>query len=284
MMNPESLMMSLAFGSKSGGKTPTGTKQIAINANGVFTEDVADFASVEVSVDVPVDGAEMLNGIVDGSFVGDYVNNDVETIGSYKFYGMYGLKSLSCKNVTIVGSDAFESCSYITSVDLPKATTINYRAFYHDGKLSSVNIPLVETIGDGAFSGCILTGDILLERLKSIGYSSFSNGQFESFTAPVIKTLGGSCFDGCSKLKKVDMLGGDKSSIANYAFSSCPVLETLIIRGTDGVTSLGAASKIDQCTNITVYVPDALVDAYKAATNWSAIADRIVGLSTYTES
>lgn len=283
MMNPESLMMSLAFGS-GGGKKPTGTKSIAINANGTVTEDVAEFASVEVSVDVPVYGAETLNGIVDGSFVGDYVNNDIETIGSYKFYGMQGLKSVSFGNVSIVGSNAFEYCSYLVSADLPKAITINRSSFYQNQNLSSLNIPLVETIGDNAFYGCKLTGDILFEHLKSIGNSAFVNGKFESFTAPVLKTLGGSCFSGCSKLKKIDILGGANSSIANYAFSSCSVLETLIIRGTDGVTSLGAASKIDKCTNITVYVPDELVDSYKSATNWATIADRIVGLSTYTES
>lgn len=43
-----------AIGSISTGTTPIGTKQVSITQNGTITEDVTDYASAEISVNVPM--------------------------------------------------------------------------------------------------------------------------------------------------------------------------------------------------------------------------------------
>lgn len=53
------------------GTTPTGTKQISITANGTTTEDVTNYASAEITVNVPSSGASLpsiITKIDGGSF------------------------------------------------------------------------------------------------------------------------------------------------------------------------------------------------------------------------
>lgn len=69
-------------------------------------------------------------------------------------------------------------------------------------------------------------------------------------------------------------------------FQSSPNLTALILRCADGVTlsSVNAFTKtpIEAGTGY-VYVPSALVDSYKTATNWSAYADQIRAIEDYPE-
>lgn len=59
--------------------------------------------------------------------------------------------------------------------------------------------------------------------------------------------------------------------------------KALIIRDITAVPTMeNTVAELKDTLN--VYVPDDLVDAFKAATNWSAFGDRIKPLSTYVES
>ena len=75
-------------------------------------------------------------------------------------------------------------------------------------------------------------------------------------------------------------------SIANYAFHKCLAMSALILRNTDGICSLIKANAFDS-TPITsgtgyIYVPSALIEQYKAATNWSTYASQFRALEDYT--
>ena len=93
----------------------------------------------------------------------------------------------------------------------------------------------------------------------------------------------GGVFFGCTSLTSVD-IGANCTTIGRYAFRNCSALATFIVRraGADStqITSL-AATDVFQNTPSTmkIYVPDASVDIYKAAANWSTYASRIYGLS-----
>jgi hypothetical protein len=85
-------------------------------------------------------------------------------------------------------------------------------------------------------------------------------------------------FEGCSALTELEF-SSTLTSIGNSSFSGCTsILEYTflsIIPPTSGLTpfaGINAACKI--------YVPDASVAAYKAATNWTVVANYIYPLST----
>jgi hypothetical protein len=58
-------------------------------------------------------------------------------------------------------------------------------------------------------------------------------------------------------------------------------LTTLILRKTDGICTMPYASTVG--SGVKVYVPSALVEEYKVATNWSAIANNIYAIEDYPD-
>jgi hypothetical protein len=92
-----------------------------------------------------------------------------------------------------------------------------------------------------------------------------------------ITFIGVNAFYDCSSLATVDL--PEATSIGDSAFSSCSSLTTVILRNTEQVVTLSNTNAFSGAANAIIYVPDSLVDSYKAANNWSTYADRIKGLS-----
>jgi hypothetical protein len=99
-----------------------------------------------------------------------------------------------------------------------------------------------------------------------------------------IAKVGVKAFWSCTALTVVDL--PNVTSIANDAFNSCSSLETFILRSSTVATmgnsnafkNSGIASGIGY-----IYVPSALVDNYKTATNWSTYAAQIRAIEDYPE-
>ena len=109
----------------------------------------------------------------------------------------------------------------------------------------------VESIGGTAFLGC-----------NSLTSASFL----------VVTSIGDVAFHSCSNLTSVSF--PVVTDIAKKAFFSCNKLTTMYI-GTESntVCTLGVDAIPSSVTDI--YVPEALVDLYKTANNWSSFADKI---------
>ena len=90
---------------------------------------------------------------------------------------------------------------------------------------------------------------------------------------PVATSIGDSAFGYCSALTSVSLPMA--TSIGSDAFYSCSKLTTMYI-GTesDTVCTLSNTSAIPSSVT-DIYVPEALVDSYKTATNWSSFASKI---------
>ena len=88
-----------------------------------------------------------------------------------------------------------------------------------------------------------------------------------------VTTIGDNAFRGCNGLTSVT-IPNSVTVIGNYAFSGCRGLTSVTIQATIPPT-LGGTSVFNNTNNCPIYVPAESVDAYKTATNWSSLADRI---------
>lgn len=187
---------------------------------------------------------------------------------------------LALTNVTTLDSYAFQNCTALSSVDLSKITKTGIYAFQNCTSLQLPDISNIVTYGAWTFSGCTaLTGDIVLTNVVgAMPDRVFHKTGILSFEAPYVTAIGANFFQNSPSLKKV-ILGEGMTSIGSSAFSACVELTALIVLATTPPTLDNSA--FDYANKYSVYVPDASVDAYKAATRWSSIASKIKPLSQY---
>ena len=231
------------------------------------------------------------------------------SIKDYAFLGCDGLSSVNFPNVTSIGTQTFRLCGNLVSVNFPSAKTIGQYCFRDDSNLATANFPNVTSLSSYAFEDCSNLSQLVLGELTSIGSqafiqttnlvidfvaakvptidtSTFSSSGIKSYTGPFTKTIGMYSFRGCPNLTKVDIgesLTSAGTISGSYAFQNSENLTSLIIRTPGYVWKLSVANAfgntpIESGTGY-IYVPDDLVDSYKAATNWSTFADQIKPIS-----
>ena len=163
--------------------------------------------------------------------------------------------------VTNIGDYAFCKAP-VTSVDFPNVTGIKEGAFYYCENLETINFPKLKNMGISAFGRC----------------TNLRNAVFPELEGGVINAFGGD-----NELVSADL--SKASGLYSGAFLDCPKLVTVILRKVDGICTL-SSTDIFKNTPIKsgtgyVYVPAALVDSYKAATNWTVHADQIRAIEDY---
>ncbi len=106
--------------------------------------------------------------------------DSMETIDTYAFYYCTALPTINTGGTTYVGNRAFERCSAMTHIDLPKVETIgdgvadNY-VFYYCSKLVSVSAPCLYQVNNGyTFAYCTSLREIILgsEQTVTLGSSN----------------------------------------------------------------------------------------------------------------
>ena len=207
------------------------------------------------------------------------------SIGTYAFYQCDLLASVNIPLATSIGDYAFAKCTSITDVNYPLVTSVGGYAFQYCDLLTSANFPLVRVIGSGLFQYCDLLTSVNFPSATNIGTNGFCyctslvSAKFESVT-----TVSQYAFQGCSKLETIDFhkvtsFGG------TFIFNRCSKLTTVIIRS-ETVCKMSNANVLSNTPIKSgtgyVYVPSALVDTYKAATNWSTYANQFRALEDYT--
>ena len=132
----------------------------------------------------------------------------------------------------VIGNDAFNGCSGLTSITIPNSvTSIDYGAFWNCTGLTSITIPnSVTSIDYNAFRGCTgLTSIVIGNSVTSIGNNAFRD---------------------CTGLTSI-VIGNSVTSIGDYAFYKCTGLTSVEIP--NSVTSIGDGAFCD-CSGLrTVY-------------------------------
>lgn len=183
-------------------------------------------------------------------------------IDQYTFSGCRSLKALIFPyTLTSLAASVCASCSSMTSVSLPYAiTTLNTSAFETCYILKSLNLPPLITSIPASFlsSNNCITKVIIPEGVTSLMNNAFSaaTGLTTIFLPTTINTI-------------------------NKSFGTCTSLGEVHIKATQPPT-LSASTVFTDSTlpsDLKIYVPysedHSVLDAYKAATNWSAVADKI---------
>ena len=158
-------------------------------------------------------------------------------------------------------------------------------ALAFDATIEKASFENVQSTGEHVFYQCYGLKDVYLPNLTTPGTYVFREcSALESLTLPKVTALQYGLCQSSKKLAYVD--ASSITSIANAAFLDCAELATLILRNNKVATL--AATRAFSGTPIAsgtgfVYVPDGLVDSYKAATNWSTYADQIKPLSELGE-
>lgn len=223
-----------------------GTDQIAWDSTKGFGDEVDAIAGSDE------------DAIIQRTISGAYLNDRITTVGTSAFFGCQALTAIDLPNVTQVKRNAFESCNRLQTINLPKVTDLGSRVFTSSA-IQQADFPLVTTIGDGCF---------------------YVAKSLTSANLPLVAALPADAFR-LSAIQTADFAA--VTNINRTAFTDCQILETLIIRTPSVcvISDISVAlrgSKIASGTGY-IYVPDNLVDSYKTATNWVALANQIKPIS-----
>lgn len=202
--------------------------------------------------------------------------NTLKTIGSNTFNGYTALKTITIENGASginVGAGAFSRLS--------SSTTFN------------VDPNVFVSLGSNAFNGTSIWNEVTFTNVTRLDYQVFRGSTISKIKLPSVETMAGDndyegIFSYCPNLVLVD-IGENCSSIGSNSLGRFVGTSgnnvTVVVRATTPPSLTGALINTSwvYATVGELYVPDASVDAYKAATNWSRYADIIKPLSEYVE-
>lgn len=195
-----------------------------------------------------------------------------ETLTSIYQYSFYNYTALTkChipSSVVSIGEKAFYGSPISSSLNLPNLTTIDSRAFDGSDISEIVSLGNITTLPDGVWFSSQhrgvfsrnknLSSVVLPKTLTTVGYGAFSYcTSLSEITLPSsITRIGEGSFIN-TNLSTLVCLATTPPTLENVAFSNTPIAS-----GTGFI-----------------YVPDASVADYKAATNWAQYASQIKPMS-----
>ena len=213
---------------------------------------------------------------------------------SYFVFGMASrMQTFTAPMGTIFsGSRLFERCTALRAFIAP-AVLPDTQTFYNAATIRIVSTVKGNVLGDSFFNtaitrlNCDLTTANQAQALERVHIKAV-NGQVGKFsscrsllevTIPAdATTFVAAAFNGDNALRRVTCLG-DIASIPAQLFQRCYSLRFVDFTHCTAVPTLANVNAFDQTNpQLEIRVPASLADAWKAATNWSSLADHIVGV------
>ena len=236
----------------------------------------------------------------DGTFINDTIfymcHNLVsviipETITSINdaiFYYCSNLTNVVLpKTLTFIGDRVFHYCSKLITISIPNGVTSIGNCFSNSG-LIYIDLPNSVTTLEGTFSSATKLKRInsnvdgecnIPDSVTTIGYQTLN--QCKSLTSIYIPnsvtSIGNGVFSSNQNNLKQITIGSGITSIGNQVTTNSYSIQSITINATTPPT---ISELTWQSTTCPIYVPAESVDAYKTATNWSSLADRIQAIPT----
>lgn len=196
---------------------------------------------------------ELINALLEGTLTGDFCDNTLKTIGGFGLSNQQ-IQSVNCPLVETLGAGAFYNCDNLTDVNLPSAYDFSAgEAFNSCDSLSKIVLPSATHIGRRTFGN--------MGRLKIIDLPALELCEFQSFSA-------------CSQLIAIAIRS---SNVAVARRSDFIEVSCYHFHGTVNATYNPNGEKDGY-----FYVPKALIEDYKVATNWTTYDDRFRALEDFT--
>lgn len=236
------------------------------------------------------------------SLAGIELSDNLTSIPAYCFYKCSSISSLKMPSrLESLGQSAFSECSGLTRISLPgKVKRIPSALFYKCTSLKEIEMTeAIEEIDSQAFEGCVSLMSFQVPELVITIPSSMLRGCSSLNTIIMhdgITKIESYAFGYCTSLKDV-YLPKNISELAYGLFEGCIKLESISIQ--EKITKIGS-SVFKRCQSLkhvtilapqppTIYndcftdaspelhivVPQAAVDAYKAASGWNQYASVI---------
>ena len=146
--------------------------------------------------------------------------------------------------------------------------------------LKKVNLPNVKSMVAYVFAGCTSLTEVILPNVERIYMSTFDGcTALTELEFPLVDGLyNNGNMKNCINLRKV-VFGRKKCStnyISQWNFQNCTSLETIVIKSEKvwelkNINNFEGSTFAEGGTGGTVYVPQALIEQYQQATNWSTL-------------
>lgn len=219
----------------------------------------------------------------------------VTTIANNTFQVCGRLESISIpQNVEVEGYATFNQATQLRVIVIQSITNV-FRTFYN-----CINLRAIAGPGTMGYTDKYTLTNTAVRQLNAAVTAAYTvqslervhikavNGQVGDFSAcrslvevtiPAdATTFVAAAFQGDNALRRVTCLG-DIASIPAQVFQRCYPLRFVDFTHCTAVPTLANVNAFDQThAQLEIRVPASLVDAWKAATNWSSLADHIVGV------
>ena len=206
------------------------------------------------------------------------------TINRYSFSGNTEIQSFDelklFTGLQNIDAYAFSKCTALRSISFPDHLTgLKSQVCQGNTSLETVHLPdSLTSLGGGCFSDCNALRNVTIPE-GVISLNDFAATGLEEIVIPdSVTSIGG--FRYCASLRKVDIGTGVTTFLQN-AFNNCTALEVFIIRA--GKVPSYAGWTLPDGWSGSFYVPDDLVEAYRAANGWKNFSTSYKPLSEYVE-
>lgn len=194
-----------------------------------------------------------------GNFTRIEMGQRTKNIGSYAFQYSLAENIVLRSGIESIGQYSFSNCMALRFLVIPSGiTSIDTYAFQTCYSLKGVILPAgVTSIGTYAFQNCY-----------SLAWISIPSG---------VTTISNSSFSGCRSLREVT-IPASVTTIGSSAFASCSGVRKFIMKPTTPPTiQSNTFSNIHSDCKIIVPKSEnqAVLNAYKSATNWSSHASKM---------
>jgi hypothetical protein len=213
--------------------------------------------------------------------------NKLSSVPNLAFSGCLSLIHCNLTSLTTTIAGTFDGCNSLKSISIPQTvTSITGNPFRNCFALQKLILTSVTSAGlsNSGFDSCFSLEKVILNNslssMSNVGHFQFCRS-LKSINIPnTFTTISNLFFGSCISLTELEFPDTLTSVGSNQAFGGCTsILEYTFLSttpptngSTNTFTGINAACKI--------YVPDANVAAYKAATNWTVVANYIYPLST----